>query len=980
MRFITATLILAMFSLTAIAQLGPGGVSLEVGTNSNNKVWLDAGSISAADGATLSSWQDESNSINDNTPTQGTGSLQPTYRSDASVSINGQPIVRFGGGKRFNFVSLPDINTVGPYTERTTFMVIRTGSDITTRQMLYEQGGTVRGLNIFIFNGELYMGGYDVANDGDGTPSWGYVFTREAIAANTTYVITHVFDGPTGATTGEIRGFLNGTAYASAATGVGSLWGHPDVPGMGDINNDSYNETGPLSGASGTQSFLGDVAEFIAYDEILNDAERIIVENYLGAKYSANAITNDFYEHQQDYGLETIGIGQAGSAADRHNTSQGRNLFQIEGNTANFGNNEYFLIGHNNDAASAWVTTNAPDSGNSVKRIAREWRATHTGDLDSITFTIDTTDFPTKSAGHTKYGLVIDKSGGLVADFNSSGTEVWEMEYVSGPNYAIKAIVPDSAFVTIGIMRPEVSFELTESFGFEAATDVADSIKVVLNYIPANTVNIDYSYAPNTAAITSDYTVVSATGTFSFPAQTDSAHLNFNIVGDATAEGTEDFSVSLLIGAGNTPGINIGSPNIHTYTIYDDDNPPKVGFATTTSSVGEAVGATTISVVRTGTTTNAVACNYRLRSAGGSGTATDGDDYTFATGTINFPIGGTTGSVPITIIDDNDIEGSETVILELFAISGGASFISGQRQHTLTITDNDPDPDVQFTITSDNNPENIGSPYIEVRLTQPSSKTITVEYSIDAASTATASVDYFLNATGTLTFTPGDSTRSIPLIVINDGVAEGDETVVINLLNNAQLNNATLGGNTTFTYTIGDFTYTEYEFDGPAGVGALGDPVYWLDADEVTGAQGSLVNTWTDQTGNGNNATKGTGSQQPALQATINTLNSKQVLRFDGTNDEMAWASAAELNTSTFDQKSIFVVFRTGADVATRQMIYEQGGGTRGLSIYVEGNEINFHAWNRNNDDGGATTPWGGSGGSAVHLVSTGNSLSASTP
>ena len=127
------------------------------------------------------------------------------------------------------------------------------------------------------------------------------------------------------------------------------------------------------------------------------------------------------------------------------------------------------------------------------------------------------------------------------------------------------------------------------------------------------------------------------------------------------------------MGTGNTPGLNIGPTNIHTYTIYDDDNPPKVGFGAPTSSQTEADGAILIPVVRSGTTTNAVACNYRLRSSGGSGTATDGEDYVFAAGSLSFPIGATTDNVPLTISEDTRIENSETVILELFAISGGAS-------------------------------------------------------------------------------------------------------------------------------------------------------------------------------------------------------------------------------------------------------------------------------------------------------------------
>jgi len=174
-----------LFYSTTFSQKGPGGVSTEIaGPDSDCKLWLDAGSIVAADGALISFWQDESLSTNDNSPSQTNAAFQPTYRSDLSASINGEPILRFFPNKFLQFLTKPDINSAGPYTERSTFVALRTGTDVTSRQMIYEQGGGVRGLNIYIFNGFIYMGAYDIiASDPDGTPSWGYVYTRVPIAA-----------------------------------------------------------------------------------------------------------------------------------------------------------------------------------------------------------------------------------------------------------------------------------------------------------------------------------------------------------------------------------------------------------------------------------------------------------------------------------------------------------------------------------------------------------------------------------------------------------------------------------------------------------------------------------------------------------------------------------------------------------------------------------------------------------------------------
>ena len=119
----------------------------------NDERQLSAKLIVAADGAALSIWNDESLSINTNTPTQTNALYQPTFRNDLSESVNGEPVVRFIPNNFLELLSSNDINSSGPYLGRTTFIAFRTGTDVTTRQMLWEQGGTVRGLNMYIFNG-----------------------------------------------------------------------------------------------------------------------------------------------------------------------------------------------------------------------------------------------------------------------------------------------------------------------------------------------------------------------------------------------------------------------------------------------------------------------------------------------------------------------------------------------------------------------------------------------------------------------------------------------------------------------------------------------------------------------------------------------------------------------------------------------------------------------------------------------------------
>ena len=984
---------LTFFTLinSAYAQRGPGGVSQEVaGPNSNCKMWLDVSSINAIDGASISSWNDESLSINVNTPTQSDALFEPIYRNDPSESVNGEPVIRFIPDKYFELISSDDINANGPYTERTTFMVFRTGIDVSTRQMLWEQGGGIRGLNMYIYDDTLWFGGYDMVLDSDGAPSWGFVSTKTKIEPNTVYVITHMFDadidGDLTTNDGSIYGYINGELFSVVdpingvpATPVGALDTHPNAPGLGALNGGSYIETGAVSG-TGTFAFLGDMVEFIAYDELLNDAERIIVENYLGSKYFANLVLNDYFDYQVEYGKELIGIGRDLGVTNFHNNSKGRNIFSVEADLVEFDTDqEYFLIGNNDADATSWTVTNAPNLGVRTQRIAREWRADHTGDLGDITVTFDANDLPAGITGYTKYCLVIDPANGPISNFNQTSTQVLEMTNTSGTEYEITTAIPNGAYITIAIVDPMVEFENAAESGFELTglgTDNSIAINVKLNYIPATAVAAGLNVVNNTATIgaapANDYDNIlpnPGSGAINFSAGSQFSSINFDIMGDANPEATESFNM-IITTLGITSDLDIGANNNLLYTIFDDDNIPKVAFALTNSSVSESVGVTTIEIVRTGSTALPANVDFRLRIPGGNGTATNGVDYTFVNGTASFAAGAASFLIPVTILDDLLDEPNETIILELFN-NVAADIDAAFQQHELTVIDDDSQPEVSFAIASSQGPETNGTPLISVILSAPSTLTITVDYEDLLVFSATLGIDYTIGTTGTLTFVPGDTVEYLPLVITNDVINEPDETIDFELSPGTAVN-ATIGISNSYTYTIKD--YSSFEWLGAAGVGQPIDNVFWLNAGELSGSNGSLVSTFDDCSPNNISITS-SGSNRPLIDFT--GPNGQKQLNFDG-NDFFEIPGNTNINTNTYyTQKSIWVTFTTGVDVTTRQMIYEQGGSTRGISLYIENQEIYYNIWN-NSDNNGPNSAWGtGSSTGSFNVVSSGNMISA---
>lgn len=85
----------------------------------------------------------------------------------------------------------------------------------------------------------------------------------------------------------------------------------------------------------------------------------------------------------------------------------------------------------------------------------------------------------------------------------------------------------------------------------------------------------------------------------------------------------------------------------------------------------------------------------------------------------------------------------------------------------------------------------------------------------------------------------------------------------------------------------------------PASISGL---KVWLKADAINQTDGSAVSSWPDSSGNANNATQATGTNQPIFKTAI--LNGRPIVRFDGTNDNLKTAAfASPLSVST-----IFVV------------------------------------------------------------------------
>ena len=190
--------------------------------------------------------------------------------------------------------------------------------------------------------------------------------------------------------------------------------------------------------------------------------------------------------------------------------------------------------------------------------------------------------------------------------------------------------------------------------------------------------------------------------------------------------------------------------------------------------------------------------------AGNNGvTATSGDDYTDASGTLTFAPGETRKTVPVSLMDDGLNEAEEYLKFVLERPTNAE--LPQPTTYTVhgIIEDDDPLPVVSVAGTTADGwsyaVETAGPLTYTVGLSEPSARDVQVDYAtVDRTpgarntvlQTATAATDY-VPQNGTLTFLPGETTKSLSVTLNDDQVSEGDEIFALDLSNpkNAVLSN-----------------------------------------------------------------------------------------------------------------------------------------------------------------------------------------------
>ena len=355
---------------------------------------------------------------------------------------------------------------------------------------------------------------------------------------------------------------------------------------------------------------------------------------------------------------------------------------------------------------------------------------------------------------------------------------LYDNAYTLGPNFTAVLNIKDNADPPLLTVTANSASEPSTSgtFTFTAFGNVSGNVAV------------NYSIS-GTASGGSDFTLPSGTvniaGT-STDTKGVSATVSIPILNDALPEDTETVVLTITSGAGYA----VYNDGQATMRIKDDDSEP-VAVSASSGSLKEPSDDSAFYISRVGST-GELAVSYAM-----SGSATNGIDYRILSGRAVIPDGATGVDVGVTTTDDTLREGAETVIMTL---NKGAGYGIEVAQATLYLEDNDlPSslPSMGFTsatgATTEMPDATIGE-YRDIPVTLPSAMTgtVTMDYVARGGTATGDDIDWsFADAAsgnalisrGTLTFPPGTTTQNVRIRVRNDGVIEGSETIIIDLIN-----------------------------------------------------------------------------------------------------------------------------------------------------------------------------------------------------
>ena len=323
-------------------------------------------------------------------------------------------------------------------------------------------------------------------------------------------------------------------------------------------------------------------------------------------------------------------------------------------------------------------------------------------------------------------------------------------------------VLADLVIPTLNLPTLQIS-DVTQAEGQSGTRAFAFTVR--LSQKSTSTIQVRFATVAGTAVVGSDFGATSGTLTFT-PGQT-SKTVTVQVKGDTQQEANETFTVKLSNPNGATLADAVGRG-----TILNDDGPVLKLTDVTKAEGNSGTTAYTFTVTLSPASTGTVSVNY----ATANDTALAGSDYIARSGLLTFSPGQTSKQVTVSVRGDTTREANETFSVNLSA-ARGATLFDGQGLGTLL---NDDGPVLKInSVAQPEGDAGLKRFNFVVSLSVPSTESVTVRYAT-ANGQALAGSDYIARS-GLLTFSPGQTSKTVGIDVKGDTVEEPNEYFQVKL-------------------------------------------------------------------------------------------------------------------------------------------------------------------------------------------------------
>lgn len=456
----------SFFCFLSQGQTGPGGV----GDSLTNSFWIkaDQGTSTTVDSNPIELWEDQSGNAND--VSQSNVNQRALFEENV---LNGYPAINFdfnSSNGQNDFYSGADASNLDNTNGLTIFSVVRPTSTGSARSIIAKRVdvGVNQSYMFFFFTSNQIFADIVSNNDRFSTPT--------SFPANNTYLLTLLYDG-TLPQSSRARVFSEQNLLRTASENSASI---PDFdsPLVVGATHDGDN-----------RAFGGYIAEIIIYRKALGAAEKIIVDNYLSAKYNLPLSSNDVYVQDDpingNFDHDVAGIGRL-SSTDFNSDAQGSGIVRIN-NPIDLDDDEFLLWGHNLGVAQAVNFSDVPPSVEA--RFERVWRVSEQStsnvpvDVGAVDLQFDLSNLGSIVTSDLRLLIDSDNDGDFsdetpIAAADSLGDNIYRFSAVSdlsdGSRFTIATTNSNQTPLPITLIKFEVASSSSQAveLNWETATEI----------------------------------------------------------------------------------------------------------------------------------------------------------------------------------------------------------------------------------------------------------------------------------------------------------------------------------------------------------------------------------------------------------------------------------------------------------------------------------------------------------------------------